>query len=477
MRVLVTGTPATSARSSCPYLANTGTRWSASTPTSTTVATSARTPASLADRRSTFATSRPAHLEGFDAVVHLAALSNDPLGDLEPELTSRSTPRDAAARSRGRARPASGGSSSRRRARCTAPPTRTTLLDEDAPLRPLTPYAESKVRAEEGLAELAGDDFVAGVDAERHRVRRLAAAAARHRPQQPRGLGAHDRARSGCSATGRPGGRCVHVRDVAKVGARDARGAGRSSFAARRSTSAPARRTTSIRELAELLAEVTGCEVELAERRVARPAFVPRRLLGARSGVPAISNSNGTARRGAEELVAAYRRSALTTERSRGAHTSAFDNCATFWTGELADGDLRGTRLRCGSSRRTRGGVVVVELEEHLDERGSFARTWSREEMAEAGLAAELAQCSFSRNPRAGTLRGCISSAPQRRQVGPLHPGRDLRRRGRPSPRLPDAGPLGRGRARCGERPGPLRARGVRPRPPDARRRHATSPT
>ncbi len=33
-------------------------------------------------------------------------------------------------------------------------------LDEQAPLRPLTSYAESKVRAEEGLFELAGGDFV-----------------------------------------------------------------------------------------------------------------------------------------------------------------------------------------------------------------------------------------------------------------------------------------------------------------------------
>ena len=52
------------------------------------------------------------------------------------------------------------------------------------------------------------------------------------------------------------------------------------------------------------------------------------------------------------------------------------------------------------------GGVVIVELEEHLDDRGSFARTWCREEMAAAGLASELAQCSMSRNPHAGTLRG-----------------------------------------------------------------------
>lgn len=51
-------------------------------------------------------------------------------------------------------------------------------------------------------------------------------------------------------------------------------------------------------------------------------------------------------------------------------------------------------------------GVVVVELEEHTDERGSFARTWCRDEMAEAGLASDLAQCSLSRNSRAGTVRG-----------------------------------------------------------------------
>jgi dTDP-4-dehydrorhamnose 3,5-epimerase len=51
-------------------------------------------------------------------------------------------------------------------------------------------------------------------------------------------------------------------------------------------------------------------------------------------------------------------------------------------------------------------GVFVVELEEHVDERGSFARTWCRDEMAAAGLTSELAQCSLSRNRVAGTLRG-----------------------------------------------------------------------
>jgi dTDP-4-dehydrorhamnose 3,5-epimerase len=51
-------------------------------------------------------------------------------------------------------------------------------------------------------------------------------------------------------------------------------------------------------------------------------------------------------------------------------------------------------------------GVFVVELERHEDERGFFARTWCRDEFSDAGLNAELAQCSLSNNVAAGTLRG-----------------------------------------------------------------------
>ena len=50
--------------------------------------------------------------------------------------------------------------------------------------------------------------------------------------------------------------------------------------------------------------------------------------------------------------------------------------------------------------------AVVVELEPFVDERGMFARIWCAEEFAAAGLTASLSQCSISRNPRAGTLRG-----------------------------------------------------------------------
>jgi nucleoside-diphosphate-sugar epimerase len=98
-------------------------------------------------------------VEGFEAVIHLAALSNDPLGDLRPETTYEinhvATVRLAeAARSAGVRRFLFSSSCSNYGA---AGGDR--LLDEDAELRPVTPYGISKVRAEEGLSHLAGDDF------------------------------------------------------------------------------------------------------------------------------------------------------------------------------------------------------------------------------------------------------------------------------------------------------------------------------
>jgi len=102
---------------------------------------------------------RPAQLEEFDAIVHLAALSNDPLGDLEPRWTYDIN-RDGTvslarvAKEAGVERFVFASSCSMYGAAAVDAP-----LDESAPLRPLTPYAESKVQAEARLRELAGDGF------------------------------------------------------------------------------------------------------------------------------------------------------------------------------------------------------------------------------------------------------------------------------------------------------------------------------
>jgi nucleoside-diphosphate-sugar epimerase len=102
---------------------------------------------------------RPDALESFDAVVHLGALSNDPLGDLDPEWTYAIN-RDGAI-SLARASRAAGVRRFVFASSCSmyGAVEGDELLDEDAALRPLTPYAESKVQAEEAVRALADDDF------------------------------------------------------------------------------------------------------------------------------------------------------------------------------------------------------------------------------------------------------------------------------------------------------------------------------
>lgn len=101
----------------------------------------------------------PDVLAGYDGIVHLAALSNDPLGELDEELTREINLRGTVelarkAKEAGVQRFVFASSCSMYGASGTDD-----LMTEDAPLRPLTAYAESKVRAEEALSELADGDF------------------------------------------------------------------------------------------------------------------------------------------------------------------------------------------------------------------------------------------------------------------------------------------------------------------------------
>jgi dTDP-4-dehydrorhamnose 3,5-epimerase len=51
-------------------------------------------------------------------------------------------------------------------------------------------------------------------------------------------------------------------------------------------------------------------------------------------------------------------------------------------------------------------GAFLIELEEHADERGSFARVFCEREFEAHGLPTQFPQSNLSRNRRAGTLRG-----------------------------------------------------------------------
>jgi nucleoside-diphosphate-sugar epimerase len=98
-------------------------------------------------------------LRGFDAVVHLAALSNDPLGALAPDITYDIN-HHASVRLARLAKQAGVGRFLYASTCSVYGAAGTDLVTEDAELHPLTPYAISKVRVEGDVAALADADFV-----------------------------------------------------------------------------------------------------------------------------------------------------------------------------------------------------------------------------------------------------------------------------------------------------------------------------
>lgn len=97
-------------------------------------------------------------LSGFDAVVHLAALCNDPLGNMNPGLTAAIN-HVASVRLAEEAR-AAGVTRFVFASSCSLYGVAgEDMLDEDADFNPITAYGVSKVEVERDVARLATDDF------------------------------------------------------------------------------------------------------------------------------------------------------------------------------------------------------------------------------------------------------------------------------------------------------------------------------
>lgn len=281
---------------------------------------------------------RPADLEGFDAVVHLAALSNDPLGDLSQELTYAINLHGTltlarASREAGVTRFIFASSCSMYGASDSD-----AILGEDAPQRPITAYAESKVRAEEGLRALADDDFwpvamrnatVYGVSPRLRLdivLNNLAA-------------WAHTTGRIRLLSDGTSWRPLVHVQDVALVTLHlldapselirgQAYNVGSSS------------QNYLVRELAEIVAGVTGCSIEFSLEAVSDPRSYRVDFSRLERAFPDVV-FGWSAESGARELVDAYREAELSEDEFAGGKFARLSRIRHLLDGGDLDASLR----------------------------------------------------------------------------------------------------------------------------------------
>jgi nucleoside-diphosphate-sugar epimerase len=280
----------------------------------------------------------PQNFEGLDAVVHLAALSNDPLGALSPELTHEinceGTLRTArCAREAGVERFVFSSSCSMYGAASEG------AVAEDAPLKPLTAYAESKVRAEEGLRELAGDGFTP--------VLMRNATAYGVSPRLRLDLVVNNLAAWAFTtgkvrilSDGTPWRPLIHVEDIAR--------------ATLRFLEAPAdlvrgeafnvgadRENYQVRELAELVERaVEGCEIEYAGR--GEPDARSYRVdFGKLAGAFPDLELQWTVERGVADLVAAYQEVELDVDTFLGDRYTRLKRLERLLAEGLLDSELR----------------------------------------------------------------------------------------------------------------------------------------